>query len=106
MQPFFIIGGLLHATALAVIGFFVLFAASKSEGGVRRLGNILGVWLYILAVLALAGWIFLGAAANGPLGRRMMAFHHPWRAESAAPASVPAPAAPSSNAATPASATR
>ena len=92
MHPFFIIGGLLHATALAVIGFFVLFAASKSDAGVRRLGNILGVWLYILAVLSLAGWVFF--AASG--GRRMMGFHHPWTAE---PVAVAPPTAAASNAA-------
>jgi Mn2+/Fe2+ NRAMP family transporter len=47
-------GALLHATLFAVIGFFVLFAAGKAEGIVRAVGMLLGWWLWILAVLAIA----------------------------------------------------
>jgi len=97
MHVFFIVAGLLHATALAVIGFFVLFAASKAEGLVKRIGNILGAWLYILAALALIGWIVVGATAGAMLGRHMMGFHHPW-----GPSAWPANAAPPGNAAAPA----
>ena len=32
MHPLFIFGFVLHATALAVIGFFVLFAADRATG--------------------------------------------------------------------------
>ena len=55
MHPFLIVGGLLHATALAVVGFFVLFAASKAGGVVRTIGNVLGVWLFVIAALATLG---------------------------------------------------
>lgn len=98
MAVFFIVAGLLHATVLAVIGFFVLFAASKAEGLVKRIGNILGAWLYILAALALIGWIAVGATGGGAFSRHMMAYHHQWGpsawpANSAAPTNAAAPAA-------------
>ena len=72
MHPFFLIGAVLHATAIAVIAFFILFAASRTEGMVRTLGNVLGAWVLILAVLAIA------AAVAGPmLGLHMMDRMHP-----------------------------
>jgi Ca2+/Na+ antiporter len=85
MHPFFIFGALLHATACAVVGFFVLFAATRSAGLLRTVGNILGAWLFILAVVALVG----GFLAHG-MGRR-----HAWGMQPAANA-VSAPAAPAS----------
>jgi hypothetical protein len=101
MHLFFLLGGLLHATALAVIGFFVLFAASKSTGALKRIGDALGVWLFILAVLALLGGAFFGPMMMGHHG-----FHGgmmgrdgwgPPPAAAQAPAATPAP----SNAAAP-----
>lgn len=53
MHSFFIFGAVLHATALAVIAFFVFFAAARSEGRLATFGNLLGVWLAILALIAL-----------------------------------------------------
>ncbi len=43
----------LHATVAGVIGFFVLFAASKASGIVRLVGTILGWWLWIIAILSI-----------------------------------------------------
>jgi len=48
-----IMGAVLHATVLGVIGFFVLFAAEKCSGIVKFVGTLLGWWLWILAVLAI-----------------------------------------------------
>jgi hypothetical protein len=45
--------GLLHATALLVIAFFIWFAASRSDGLLRTLGRILSVWLILLAVASI-----------------------------------------------------
>ena len=44
----------LHATALLVVGFFVAFAAQKSEGCLKRFGRYLACWLYLLAALTIA----------------------------------------------------
>ena len=86
------LGGLGRATVLAVVGFFVLFTASKSQGLVKRIGNVLGAWLFVLAVLAIVGSIFLGA-----MGRGFMGPHHPWM-HAAAPGVVAQPPAANSTA--------
>jgi hypothetical protein len=66
MHPLFIFGFLLHATALAVIGFFVLFAADRATGRTRRIGKWLGGWLFLLAALVLFGGIFALASGRVP----------------------------------------
>ncbi len=78
MHPFFLVGALLHATAILVIAFFVWFAASRASGLLRLFGGVLGLWLLVLAVLA----IVFGASGAG----------HRWAGEAwraHAPASPP-----------------
>ena len=79
MQSFFWIGAILHATAVAVIGFFVLFAAGKADGLLRTIGNVLGIWLFILAILALVGGATAPMFGGRPFGFPMMdQMHHGW----------------------------
>ncbi|MFI4936074.1 MAG: hypothetical protein ACHP7N_15780, partial [Caulobacterales bacterium] len=82
MHPFFFLAGLmmglLHATVLSIIAFFVLFAASRSQGLLKTIGNLLGAWLFILAVLALVGGALM-SSFGGPWGGHMMGHYpHPW----------------------------
>ena len=51
MHPFFFFGAVHHVVVVAVVAFFVLFTASKAEGFVKILGNVLGYLLLICAVL-------------------------------------------------------
>ena len=52
------------ATFWAILGYFVLFSSTRAEVGVRTLGRVLAIWVFIIAgfiVLAgaymtLAGW--------------------------------------------------
>ncbi len=60
MHPFFF-GAIHHVLLVAVFAFFVLFAASKAEGFVKILGNVLGYLLLIAAVLMIL------CAAIGPM---------------------------------------
>ena len=39
----------LPATFWVVVGYFVLFASTKSEGGVRTFARILAIWIFIIA---------------------------------------------------------
>lgn len=55
---------LLPATALTIGGYFVLYLANKSEGGLKTFGKYLGFWAFALAGLVVLGAIF--AAAHGP----------------------------------------
>lgn len=40
---------LFPATFLAVIGYFVLFSAARTEGSIRLFGKILASWIFIIA---------------------------------------------------------
>ncbi len=37
------------ATCFLVIGYFVLFSSTKAEGGVKKFGQVLAVWLFVIA---------------------------------------------------------
>lgn len=41
----------LPATGWLVAGFFVLFAATKAEGGLRTFGRALGTWAILIALM-------------------------------------------------------
>lgn len=47
----------LPATFWAVVGYFILFSSTKAEGGVKTLGQVLGVWAFVIS-----GFILLGGA--------------------------------------------
>ncbi|HKD21515.1 MAG TPA: hypothetical protein VKB71_05855 [Rhizomicrobium sp.] len=96
---------ILHVTVLLIVAFFVLFAASKADGIVRLFGNILGLWLVLVAVLHIVGFFVPGALGMKGMHEGMM--HDHWMhhmGDTAAPAATPATVAPSP-AATPAPAT-
>ncbi|MDE2182210.1 MAG: hypothetical protein KGJ78_04245 [Alphaproteobacteria bacterium] len=67
MHPFFIIGAVYHMLAVAVLAFFVLFAASRADGFVKILGNVLGWLLLIAALLVLVCGVIGGPYAH-PFG--------------------------------------
>ncbi len=87
MHPFMIIGGLLHATAVAIIAFFVFFGASKSSGLLKAFGTLLGWWLVLLAFGAIA------MSVTGMGGKHMWMMHH---GEGPPPAASTPPAAAAS----------
>lgn len=89
---FFALAAVLHTIVVAVLAFFVLFAASKADGFVRLLGNVLGWILLIGAVLGLVVGIF-----HVVTGKPMMGEGHHWMMHmdgDAQPVSVPVQPAP------------
>ncbi len=42
---------LLWATLFAVLGYIVFYCSIRIEGGMKTFGQVLAVWLFILAVL-------------------------------------------------------
>lgn len=37
------------ATIFTVIGYFVLFSSTKAEGNVKKFGQVLAIWIFIIA---------------------------------------------------------
>jgi hypothetical protein len=65
---------LIPATLAVVLGYFILFASSKAQGGIKSFGQILAVWVLLLAALfPLAGAYatYAGAPAVGEMMRGM-----------------------------------
>jgi hypothetical protein len=82
---------ILHATVAGIIGFFVLFAASKADGIVKFVGTILGWWLWIIAVLSVV-CVFVCPMMGDKMGGHW-GMHGDWMRSSSNGATVPAPTA-------------
>jgi len=59
------------ATFWAVIGFLVLFGASKTDGRLKTFGHVLGIWVCTLAVLIPLGGLFVSVAGLCPIDALM-----------------------------------
>lgn len=46
---------LLPATIFVVIGYFIVFASTRCEGGLKRFGQYLGGWVLFLAGITVLG---------------------------------------------------
>lgn len=71
MHSMMLVGVVLHVTLFLVLAFFVLFAAQKAEGLVKLLGNVVGVWLLILALLVIAACVTAPMFGGRPFGMPM-----------------------------------
>ena len=59
------------ATFWVVVGYFVLFSSTKAEGGIRKFGRILAIWLFILAALFPVMGAFVTLSGFCPVGEIM-----------------------------------
>lgn len=69
---------LILATLPAVLGYFVLFSSTKTQGAVGILGRVLAVWLFALAALFPAAGAYVTLAGFSPLDgliERMESMH-------------------------------
>lgn len=66
---------LIPATVIAVVGFFVLFASARAEGTVQKVGKVLGIWIFVLALLPLVGGAYVAVTGQCPLGGHMSGYH-------------------------------
>ena len=62
---------LIPATVWAVIGFFVLFASTKAEGGLRKFAQLLAIWIFIIAALFPLGGAYVTLAGLCPMEAMM-----------------------------------
>ena len=66
---------LIPATVWAIIGFFVLFASTKAEGGLRKFGQVLGTWSLVIAALFPLGGAYVTLARLCPMEAMMESMH-------------------------------
>jgi hypothetical protein len=83
---------IMHVTLMLIVAFFILFAAQKAEGFVALLGNVLGIWVVIGAILLILSFFMPGRfGMMGPMHDRMA--HGPWMHHWGEPPPAPAPPA-------------
>lgn len=87
MHPFLFMA-IHHALLVAVLSFFILFAASKADGFVQILGKVLG-YLLLLAAVLLIVW----SVAAPMMGWHDFMMHHdmmhPWNQHPQGPPGAP-----------------
>jgi len=62
-----LIFSLLPATLFVVLGYFVLFSSSKSEGYIGKFGLILAIWLFIVALFFPIGGVYMTLSGKCPM---------------------------------------
>ena len=71
---------LVRATALAIAGYFVWFAASRSDEKMKQVGKYLAMWTFVVAILYVLGSLAMpfmrgpggmGRGHFGPVAMRM-----------------------------------
>src|SRR5579862_1016769 len=75
----FLVGAVLHGTILAVIGYALLFSATRTAGVTALIGRLLGIWLFILAALGIIAAATAPMFGGKPFGLDIMPpMHHHW----------------------------
>ena len=67
-----LVGTVLHVTVLAIVGYLLLYTASRSEGLVALIGRLLGIWVFVLAALSVLFVGGVGMFGGKMLGMNMM----------------------------------
>ncbi|HXC53894.1 MAG TPA: hypothetical protein VNU97_01240 [Rhizomicrobium sp.] len=75
MHMHMIIGVVLHTTLLAIVGYALLWSASKAEGIVALIGRLLGLWVFLLAALSIVAVVAIHLSGGKLFGMDMMHGH-------------------------------
>ena len=63
------------ATLWVVIGYFVLFASTKAEGAIQTFGQILAIWVFVIAAFLPAAGAYVTFADLCPIEGIFQAMH-------------------------------
>lgn len=66
---------LIPATLAVVLAYFILFSSSKTEGAVKKLGQILAVWVFVLAAVFPVAGGYATYADLPSIGSMMRSMH-------------------------------
>lgn len=62
---------LIPATILVVVGYFVLFSSTKVQGGIRLFGQVLAVWIFVIALIPPLAGAYVTLAGLCPMTEMM-----------------------------------
>lgn len=65
---------LVPATFWATIGYFVLFASSRAENGVKGFGRILAIWIFVIALIPPIAGAYISLSGLCPIEHMMEEF--------------------------------
>jgi len=57
----------LPATIWLVVGYFVLFASTKGQGGIRTFGRVVAIWTFIIAALIPVAGLYVTLSGLCPI---------------------------------------
>jgi uncharacterized membrane protein (DUF485 family) len=66
---------LMPATICLTIGYFVLFAASKADGGIKTFGWVLAIWLFVIAAFIPIAGAYVTLAGLCPMEEILRTLH-------------------------------
>jgi len=66
---------LIPATLVLVVGYFVLFSSTKTQGAVKLFGQVLAAWLFVLAAIFPIAGAYATYAGLPPIGAMMRSMH-------------------------------
>jgi hypothetical protein len=61
----------LPATIWAVIAYFILFSSTKTEGFVKKLGQVLAIWAFVISGLILIAGAYVTVIGLCPMDTLM-----------------------------------
>ena len=68
---------LIPATIFTVIGYFVLFSSNKAEGALRKFGQILAIWVFIIALFFPICGAYTSISGQCPMEKMMQKMEMP-----------------------------
>jgi hypothetical protein len=66
---------LMPATICVTIGYFVMFAASKADGGLKLFGWVLAIWLFVIAAFIPIAGAYVTLAGLCPMEDMLRTLH-------------------------------
>lgn len=66
---------LIPGTLVLVLGYFILFSSTRTQGGVKTFGQILAVWVLVLAALFPLAGAYATFAGVPSIGEMMQGMH-------------------------------
>jgi branched-subunit amino acid transport protein AzlD len=72
-----LIFSLIPATFLVIVGYFVLFSSTRTEGYVRKFGKVLAIWVFIIATLFPTMGAYVTLSGQCPIEEMMQQMHVP-----------------------------